>query len=197
MQITKHSQVEVLLSKWNNLVYWLRQNYLYGKDFSVITDHRAILSVLKEHRSNKSYNSRLSRWIDHLLPYNFTIERTTGAKMGLVEYISRNPSAKLFAMLSLAQNIWRPYIDRDILAKASECKSCTEIDEDTIPGRSCLTDAQWADTGMCSDVEIEKVICAANTWAHEEQEKRKMVNGVSCVWKVFRDRFHGASEACK
>ena len=32
-----------------------------------------------------------------------------------------------FAMLSLAQNIWWPYIHRDILAKASECKPCTEI----------------------------------------------------------------------
>ena len=31
------------------------------------------------------------------------------------------------AMLSLAQNIWWPCIYRDILAKASECKLCTEI----------------------------------------------------------------------
>ena len=65
--------------------------YLYGKNFMVVTDHRALLSILKEHRSNKSYNSRLSRWIDRLLPYNFTIEHMPGAKMGLVEYISRNP----------------------------------------------------------------------------------------------------------
>ena len=34
--------------------------YIYGKDFTVITDQRALLSILKEHRSNKSYNSRLS-----------------------------------------------------------------------------------------------------------------------------------------
>ena len=59
-----------------------------------MTDHRALLSILKEHRSNKSYNSRLSRWIDRLLPYNFTIEHMPGAKMGLVDYISRNPFAR-------------------------------------------------------------------------------------------------------
>ena len=47
------------------------------------------------------------------------------------------------------------------------------FDEDTIPGRSYLTDTQWADTGMCSDFEIERVICAANSQAHEEQEKKK------------------------
>ena len=68
--------------------------YLYGKNFTVVTDHRALLSILKEHRSNKSYNSRLSRWIDRLLPYNFTIEHVPGAKMGLVDYISRNPFAR-------------------------------------------------------------------------------------------------------
>ena len=66
------------------------KNYLYGKEFTVITDHRALLSILKEHRSNKSYNSRLSRWVDRLLPYQFSIEHLPGAKMGLVDYISRN-----------------------------------------------------------------------------------------------------------
>ena len=65
------------------------KNYLYGKEFTIITDHRALLSILNEHRSNKSYKSRLSRWVDRLLPYQFSIE--PGAKMGLVDYISRNP----------------------------------------------------------------------------------------------------------
>ena len=68
--------------------------YLYGKNFTVVTDHRALLSILKEYRSSKSYNSRLSRWIDRPLPYNFTIEHMPGAKMGLVDYISRNPYAR-------------------------------------------------------------------------------------------------------
>ena len=45
----------------------------------------------KKHRSNKSYNSRLSRWVDRVLPYQFKIEHLPGAKMGLVDYISRNP----------------------------------------------------------------------------------------------------------
>ena len=68
--------------------------YLYGNNFTVVTDHRALLSILKEHRSNKSYNSRLSLWRDRLLPHNFTIEQMPGAKMGLVDYISRNPYAR-------------------------------------------------------------------------------------------------------
>ena len=45
------------------------------------------------------------------------------------------------------------------------------LDEDTIPGRAYLTDAQWADTRIFSGVEIEEVICAANDCSHEEQEE--------------------------
>ena len=65
--------------------------YLFGKTFTVLTDHRALLSVLKSHRSNNSYNSRLTRWIDRLLPFDFNIEHIPGTRMGLVDYISRQP----------------------------------------------------------------------------------------------------------
>ena len=49
---------------------------------------------MKENRSNKSYNSRLTRWVIHILPFQFDIEHLPGAKMSLVDYISRNPSQK-------------------------------------------------------------------------------------------------------
>ena len=60
----------------------------------VVTGHRALLSIMKENRSNKSYNSRLTRWIDRLVPFQFNIAHLPGAKMGLVDYISRHPSQK-------------------------------------------------------------------------------------------------------
>ena len=68
--------------------------YLYGKPFTVITDHEALLSIMRENRANKSYNSRLTRWVDRLLPFNFTIDRLPGSKVGLVDYISREPQQK-------------------------------------------------------------------------------------------------------
>ena len=46
------------------------------------------------------------------------------------------------------------------------------LDEDTIPGQSYLSEEQWADTALCSDTEIECVICAASSRARAEQEKR-------------------------
>ena len=68
--------------------------YLYGKTFTVITDHRALLTNMRENRGNKSNNSRLTRWVDRLLPFDFTIDHLTGSKMGLVDYISRDPQKK-------------------------------------------------------------------------------------------------------
>ena len=68
--------------------------YLFGKSFTIITDHRALRSIMKKHRSNKSYKSRLTRWIDRLLPFDFNIEHIPCAKMGLVDYISRQPNQK-------------------------------------------------------------------------------------------------------
>ena len=65
--------------------------YLYGKPFTVITDHRALLSIMRENRSNKSYNSRLTRWVDRLLPFDFSIDHLPGSKMVFVDYISRDP----------------------------------------------------------------------------------------------------------
>ena len=68
--------------------------YLFGKNFTVLTDQRALLSVLKSHRSNKFYNSRLTRWIDRLLLFDFNIEHIPGTRIGLVDYISRQPNQK-------------------------------------------------------------------------------------------------------
>ena len=59
-----------------------------------MTDHGALLSVLKSHRSNKSYKSRLTRWIIRLFPFDFNIEHIPGTRMGLVDYISRQPNQK-------------------------------------------------------------------------------------------------------
>ena len=68
--------------------------YLYGKPFTVITDHRDLLSNMRERRSNKSYKGRLTRWVDRLLPFDFSIDHLPGSKMGLVDYISRDPQQK-------------------------------------------------------------------------------------------------------
>ena len=66
--------------------------YLYGNKFTLQTDHQALLSALKNNRGNKTYQSRLLRWVDRLLPFNFIIEHIPGKNMGFADYPSRHPS---------------------------------------------------------------------------------------------------------
>ena len=55
--------------------------YLFRKSFTIITDYRAILSIMKDHRSYKIYNSQLSRWVDRSLHFEYNIDhgRENGA----------------------------------------------------------------------------------------------------------------------
>ena len=70
------------------------KNYLYGSEFEVITDHKALLSALSPNHANKTYHSRLTRWVDRLLPFNFTSKHLAGKDMGFTDHISRVPSGK-------------------------------------------------------------------------------------------------------
>ena len=85
------NELELLGAVWS-VEYF--KYYLSGKFFSVINNRRALLSILKDNRSNKSYNSRLTYWVNHFLPFDFNIEHMPGAKMGLVDYIFRQPNQK-------------------------------------------------------------------------------------------------------
>ena len=68
--------------------------YLYGKPFAVITGHRALLSIMRENRANKSFKSPLARWVDRLLHFDFSTDHLFGSKMGLVDYTLREPPQK-------------------------------------------------------------------------------------------------------
>ena len=66
--------------------------YLYGTEFILQKDHQALFTALKENRGNKTYQSRLTRWIDRLLPFHFSVEHVPGKNMGFADYLSRNPT---------------------------------------------------------------------------------------------------------
>ena len=65
--------------------------YLYGKHFTVITDHQALISALNASERSKTSQSRLTRWNDRLIPFHFDIKHLAGNKMRLIDYMSRNP----------------------------------------------------------------------------------------------------------
>ena len=63
--------------------------YLYGSEFILQTDHQALLTALKENRGNKTYQSRLTRWVDRLLPFHFSFEHIPGKNMGFANYLKK------------------------------------------------------------------------------------------------------------
>ena len=70
------------------------KHYLLGKEFVIVTDHKALTSALEGKRSNMTYQSRLTRWVDRLVPYQFKIVHIPGKDMGIVDYLSREPSGE-------------------------------------------------------------------------------------------------------
>ena len=63
------------------------------KTFYVITDHKALISLLNgKNKKNKTLFSRLTRWLDRFIPFDFVIEHKPGAKIRLADYLSRHPS---------------------------------------------------------------------------------------------------------
>ena len=67
--------------------------YLYGSRFILQTDHQALVTALKDNRGNKTYQSRLTRWVDRLLPIKFAVEHIAGKNMGFADYFSRHPTS--------------------------------------------------------------------------------------------------------
>ena len=69
------------------------EHYLLGKEFILATDHKALTSALGEYKSNKTYHSRLTRWVERL-PYQFRGLHIPGKDMGIVDYMSREPNGE-------------------------------------------------------------------------------------------------------
>ena len=61
-------------------------NYLYGAEFEIVSDQKALRLALSANHSNKTMHSRLSRWVNKLLPFNFKISHIPGKDMGLLTF---------------------------------------------------------------------------------------------------------------
>ena len=81
------------------------KHYLLRKEFLIVTDHKALTSALEGNRSNKTYQSRLTRWVDRLMPYQFEIVHIPGKDMGIVDYLSREPTGEPWPETKLDEKI--------------------------------------------------------------------------------------------
>ena len=84
------NELEMLAVVWGAENF---RNYILGRDFLIVTDHKALIYLLNgNNKKNKAMFSRLTLWLDRLIPFDFRIEHKPGAKIGLADYLSRHPS---------------------------------------------------------------------------------------------------------
>ena len=96
----------------------------------IATHHKALVSALDENRSNKTYQFRLTRWIDRLLPYQFRVVHIPGKDMGIVDYLSRDPNGEPWPESSLDETFVVTSIES--LDKALDCLHSRFSDHDVL-----------------------------------------------------------------
>ena len=67
------------------------ENYVYGTEFEVVSDHKAITSKLKRFTAENTFSSRLTKWVDRLLPFLFTVQHELIRTLGMADWLSRLP----------------------------------------------------------------------------------------------------------
>ena len=145
---------------------------------SAMIDSGSAVSIITKSLANRILQSTKSaRWTDSSEKRNLkTFSNEPIKVIGHLETtVTYNHWKDVSAMLTVVDDGHKNIIGRDLFGplRIAVVQQQPETDEDTIPGRSYLTEEQWADTALCSDTEIEKVICAASSRARLEQEKRK------------------------
>ena len=83
------------------------RNYIFGRKFTVVTDHKALVSLLNgNNKKNKTMFSRLTRWIDRIIPFDFVIEHMPGLKLAwriIYQGIRWGKQQELAFMITLSQ----------------------------------------------------------------------------------------------
>ena len=114
------------------------KNYVYGVHFKVVSDHKALMSVLKPNRGNKTFSSRLTRWVDRLLPFEFEVIHAAGRTLGMADYLSRHPSELKGASLK-AEALWNEWFTvncvislKDVLEDSDATSKASASERNTV-----------------------------------------------------------------
>ena len=95
------------------------RQYLLGRKFKVCTDHQAIRWIF----SLKEPKSRIARWLEVMLSFDFEIEYRAGRQHGNADELSRCPNPRECTC---------PQIDNEEMLKCGPCVKCTKRAKDTV-----------------------------------------------------------------
>ena len=97
---------------------------MYGAEFEIVTDHKALLLALKANQSSKTMHSRLTRWVNRFIPFNFKIRQIPGKDMGFTDLLSRLLSRKALPTSYYDNKFMETTVEKvvDNLSVNSDCK---------------------------------------------------------------------------
>ena len=83
-------------------------NYVYGIGSEIVSNDKVLKSVIKANKSNETFSSRLTRWVDRLLSFEFIVVHTLGRTLGISDCLSCHPSPYSGAVIKSEQmfNDW-------------------------------------------------------------------------------------------
>ena len=58
----------------------------------IVSNHKALTTLFKENRANKTYSSMLIRCVDKFLTFQFTLTHSAGRMLGMAYYLRMHPS---------------------------------------------------------------------------------------------------------
>ena len=96
------NELELLVVVW---VVEKFRNYVCGTEFEVL-DHKALTTILKGNRAYKTFSSRLTRWVDTLLPLQLIVTHEPGRALGMADCLSRHPEPSNVKNQIKAEDLW-------------------------------------------------------------------------------------------
>ena len=114
--------------------------YVYGVAFGIVSDHNALESVLRSNKGNKTFSSSLTRRVDRLLPFEFSIVHTPGRTLGMADYLSRHPS-EFEGSVAIAEELFNDWFKVNVVKEITpEIKQLADQREPIRAHESLKTD---------------------------------------------------------
>ena len=88
---------------------------MYSVKFQVLSDRKALASVLRPSRGNKTFSSQLTRWNDRSLLFEFEVTHPPGHVLGFADYLSRHAS-EIKGAIILAEELWNDWFTVNVIS---------------------------------------------------------------------------------
>ena len=62
------------------------RRYIHGKPVKLLTNHKALESLIKRNRSNQTYRARSTGWLDRLAHFTINVKKIAGKYLALTDY---------------------------------------------------------------------------------------------------------------